>query len=123
MQIPGTTSSKAYSSTKAWAVSPQSRARSSSFEASRFASREVRMRPPFRIVTRHEDRGRVAVRFGHEIELPAVPGVEDREEPPAVPHGMLVFGPLLGPDIAPVAFKVAKDESLRIFSGFDERDE
>jgi hypothetical protein len=51
-----------------------------------------------------------------------VPRVVDGEEPLGVAYAILVLGPFLRSDIAPIAFDVAIDERLWIFLRFDERD-
>lgn len=72
---------------------------------------------------RQEDRRRVAARFGYDAKLPAVQGVIDREEPLAVPQGVLVLGPAVGTDIHPIAFHVAIEKRPRIFLGFEKHKE
>lgn len=50
-----------------------------------------------------------------------MPRVIDREELTAVPYGILVCGPLVGTDIAPVTLQVTSDKAPWVFLRLDER--
>lgn len=52
-----------------------------------------------------------------------MPGVVPGGESAPMPYGFLVFGPLVGTNIAPIALQMARDEVLWILLGLDERHE
>src|SRR5947209_309256 len=109
MQIPRTTSSRAYSSMNSVTLRAQISAKRSSFDASWLASAGVGMGSPSlerSAVLGHKDRCRVALVFSYEREFPAVSGVIDRDEAAAVSYGILVSRPLFGTDLAPITLDV-----------------